>query len=108
AYPRRPTSSELRFTVQCPVAGRFCKARVRLKILGHARAFAIARFSARKGVLRPHFVLPKRITNMRSSPLPVRVTVDDGVQRQPGDDTFGIEWVFDLSATPFGAAAPSA
>jgi hypothetical protein len=108
-YPRRPTSSELRFTVHCPVAGRFCKARVRLKILGHPRAFAIGRFSARRGVLRPHFRLPKRITDMQRSPLPVRVIVDDGFQRQPGDDTFEIEWVFDLSATPIGSGGvPSA
>jgi Ca2+-binding RTX toxin-like protein len=101
AYPRRPTSSELRFTIRCRVARRSCRAKVRLKILGRRNAFAIGHFSARKGVLRPRLRLPKRITDMQRSPLPVRVIVE-GTQRQQGTDDFDIQWVFDLSATAVG------
>ena len=101
AYPTRPRPRELRFTIHCPVARRPCTARVRLKVLGRRNAFAIANSSARKGVLRPRFRLPKSITDMQRSPLPIRVIVD-GRQRQSATDQFDIQWVFDLSATPAG------
>jgi len=104
AYPRRPTASELRFTVYCPVAGHRCTATVRLKLLGRRRAFAIGRFAARRGVLRPRFVLPPYVTDSRRSPLPVRVIVQ-GDQRQPRLTVrdFDAQWVFDVSATPVSA-----
>jgi hypothetical protein len=100
-YPRRLGRSNLTFTIRCELKAP-CRGTVKLKVLGWRRAFLVGRFKVRRGVARPRFRLPRRIAEMKRSPLPVQVIVRGKQRNRWHTPDFEADWVFDLSAAPIG------